>query len=73
MANIVYVRQPYPRGDGEAILRTKNLIGEEPFLVLFGDDIVDNDGPSAAEQLVEAHGRKNAPIISTVEVSKKHV
>jgi UTP--glucose-1-phosphate uridylyltransferase len=35
MANIVYLRQPYPRGDGEAILRTKNLIGDEPFLVLF--------------------------------------
>jgi UTP-glucose-1-phosphate uridylyltransferase len=35
MANIVYVRQPYPKGDGEAILRTKNLIGDEPFLVLF--------------------------------------
>ena len=35
MANIVYVRQPYPKGDGDAILRTKNLIGDEPFLVLF--------------------------------------
>jgi UTP--glucose-1-phosphate uridylyltransferase len=34
-ANIVYVRQPYPKGDGDAILRTKNLIGDEPFLVLF--------------------------------------
>jgi len=34
-ANIVYVRQPYPKGDGDAILRAKNLIGDEPFLVLF--------------------------------------
>lgn len=72
MANIVYVRQPYPRGDGEAILRTKNLIGNEPFLVLFWDDLVDGE-VSAAKQLVTAYERKNATIISTVEVSKKQV
>ena len=72
LANIVYVRQPYPKWDGEAILRTKNLIGNEPFLVLFWDDIVEWE-KSAAQQLIEAYKRKNAPIISTVEVSKKAV
>jgi len=72
MANIVYVRQPYPRGDGEAILRTKNLIGNEPFLVLFWDDIVDGE-ESAASQLIRAYERKNSSIISTVEVTKKEV
>lgn len=72
MANIVYVRQPYPRWDGEAILRTKNLIGNEPFLVLFWDDIVDHE-ESAASQLIKAYERKNASIISTVEVWKKQV
>ena len=41
MANIVYVRQPYPKWDWDAILRTKNLIWNEPFLVLFWDDIID--------------------------------
>lgn len=40
MANIVYVRQPYPKGDWDAILRTKNLIWDEPFLVLFWDDLL---------------------------------
>lgn len=72
MANIAYIRQPYPRWDGEAILRAKNLIGDEPFLVLFWDDIVDGE-KSAASQLIEAYQRKNAPIISTIEVSKKQV
>jgi len=43
IANIVYVRQPYPKWDGDAILRTKNLIWDEPFLVLFGDDLIDNE------------------------------
>jgi UTP--glucose-1-phosphate uridylyltransferase len=67
MANIVYVRQPYPKWDWEAILRTKNLIWDEPFLVLFWDDIVDNE-ISAASQLVEAYERKNSTIISTITV-----
>ncbi|MDD3646700.1 MAG: UTP--glucose-1-phosphate uridylyltransferase [Candidatus Gracilibacteria bacterium] len=72
MANIVYVRQPYPRGDGEAILRTKNLIGDEPFLVLFGDDLVDYE-QSAASQLVDVFNRKNSPVIATVDVSDNEV
>lgn len=72
MANIVYVRQPYPKGDGDAILRTKNLIGDEPFLVLFGDDIIDNE-VTAAEQLVEKYTEINAPIIATIEVTDSEV
>jgi len=35
LANFVYIRQAYPKGDGDAILRAKNLINNEPFLVLF--------------------------------------
>lgn len=72
MANIVYVRQPYPKWDWEAILRTKNLIWDEPFLVLFWDDIIDNE-KSAATQLVEAYHEKKSPIIATVDVEDKNV
>lgn len=72
MANIVYVRQPYPRWDGEAILRAKSFIWNEPFLVLFWDDIIDNE-KSAAQQLIEAYERKNTPIISTIKVSDSEV
>lgn len=72
MANIVYVRQPYPKGDGDAILRTKNLIGNEPFLVLFWDDIIDNP-VSAAEQLVHKFEQVNAPVIASIEVSAREV
>lgn len=72
MANIVYVRQPYPKWDGDAILRTKNLIWDEPFLVLFWDDLIDNE-VSAAEQLVETFYRKNNPVIATVPVTDEEV
>lgn len=72
MANIVYVRQPYPRGDGEAILRAKNFIWDEPFLVLFWDDLIVNE-KSAARQLIEVYERKNSPVISTIPVSDEEV
>lgn len=72
MANIVYVRQPYPKGDGDAILRTKNLIGDEPFLVLFGDDIIDHE-VGAASQLVQAYEEKKATVICTVQVDDERV
>lgn len=72
MANIVYVRQPYPKGDGDAILKARNLIGDEPFLVLFWDDIIDSP-VSAASQLLEIYEKTNAPVIGTIEVSEKEV
>ena len=72
LANFVYVRQPYPKGDGDAILRAKNLINNEPFLVLFWDDIVDWS-KTASEQLFEAFKRKNSPVIATVSVKDEEV
>lgn len=71
-ANIVYVRQPYPKWDGDAILRAKNLVGDEPFLVLFGDDLIDNE-VSAAGQLVAEYERLDSPVIATVGVSDEEV
>ncbi|MCH2189041.1 UTP--glucose-1-phosphate uridylyltransferase [Candidatus Gracilibacteria bacterium] len=71
-ANIVYVRQPYPKGDGDALLRTKNLIGDEPFLVLFGDDLIDNP-VCAAEQLVKQYQQVQSPIMATVSVQKEDI
>lgn len=72
LANIVYVRQPYPKWDGDAIMKTKNLIGDEPFLVLFWDDII--DAPvSAASQLVEKFYQKNTSIIWSLKVPDEEV
>lgn len=72
IANIVYVRQPYPKGDGDAILRAKNLIWDEPFLVLFGEELIDND-PSAAQQLVSKYNDTTAPVIATARVKEEEV
>ena len=72
LANFVYVRQPYPLWDGDAILRAKNLIGNEPFLVLFWDDIVDGKF-TASQQLLKAFDRKNSSVIATVNVPKDEI
>jgi len=72
MANIVYVRQPYPKWDWDAILRTKNLIWNEPFLVLFWDDLIDNK-KSAAIQLIEAYEKKQTPIICSTQIPEDRI
>jgi len=72
LANIAYVRQPLPRWDWDAILRAKQFIWDEPFLVLFWDDLVDGETP-ASSQLINAFYRKNAPIIALEKVSDEKV
>jgi UTP--glucose-1-phosphate uridylyltransferase len=52
MAKFKYVYQDKPLGDGHAVLMAEKEVGDEPFLVLFGDDIVKNEIP-AAKQLID--------------------
>ena len=52
MADFKFVYQDEPLGDGHAILMAEELLGNEPFLVLFGDDIVRSEVP-AAKQLID--------------------
>ena len=53
MANFYYVRQKGPLGNATPILNAKHFIGDEPFLVLWGDDFIEAQ-PSRSKQLVEA-------------------
>lgn len=69
MANIYYVRQKEPRGLGHAILCAKSFIGDEPFAVLLGDDIVENhDGKPALKQLIEAYDMVEASVVGVQTV-----
>lgn len=72
IAKFVYVRQPRPLGDGDAVLRAKELIGDEPFAVMFGDDIVDHD-PPALSQMKSAYSEKPGYYIAAQEVSDEEV
>ena len=54
LANIYYIRQKQTRGLGDAVLRAKEFVGDEPFAVLYGDDVIVGDIPAIGE-LCEAY------------------
>lgn len=64
---IHYVRQKEPNGLGDAILRAENHIGNEPFAVLLGDDIITNSKPCTA-QLMTIYSRFTSSVISIEHV-----
>lgn len=70
LANFTYVKQTSPLGDGHAILCAKHLLKNEPFAVLFGDDIYDNKIP-ALKQLIKEYEKHKTPIIGLHKIPKK--
>lgn len=70
LAKITYVYQNEMKGLGHAILCTKEAIGDEPFLVILGDDLVINrNGPTASAQLIEAYNKTGTSILGVQKVS----
>src|SRR4030042_5172696 len=69
LAKFVYVRQPMPLGDGHAILCAKEVVGNEPFEVLFGDDLVDGKIP-ALKQLISVYEKTHSSVIGLAKVPK---
>lgn len=63
MANIVYIRQKEPKGLGHAILSAKPFVGEEPFAVLLGDDLITDDIKPAIGELIDAYYETNGGTI----------
>lgn len=72
LANFIYVRQKRPAGLGDAIRVTRHLIGEEPFAVLLGDDIIDAKVP-ALRQMMRVYERYRDPVIGVTEVAAREV
>ena len=73
MANIYYIRQKEPKGLGHAVLCAKSFIGDEPFAVLLGDDVVVNDKKPALRQLIDAYIQKEASVVGVQTVEHKDV
>lgn len=70
LAKFIYVRQPEPLGDGHAILCAKEVIGNEPFAVLFGDDIVDSKVP-AIKQLIDVYEKTESCVIGLEKIPRE--
>ena len=68
MANIFYVRQKETKGLGHAVWRAKRFVGDEPFAVLLGDDIMMSDIP-VTKQLIDAAEKYGASAVGTQKVS----
>src|SRR5512147_272248 len=67
MANVVTVRQQEPLGLGHAVLCARDLVGDEPFVVMLGDDIIDAPVP-AARQLADCYQRHGLGTVALMEV-----
>ena len=64
---IHFVRQSYPLGLGHAVLQAKAFVGDEPFVVMLGDDLMEDEVP-LTKQLMDAYERTHASNIAVMEV-----
>ncbi|WP_064091869.1 UTP--glucose-1-phosphate uridylyltransferase GalU [Rossellomorea aquimaris] len=69
LVDIHYVRQKEPLGLGHAVLCAKKFIGNEPFAVLLGDDIIDSEQP-ALKQMIEQYNLVESSILGAKEVPR---
>ena len=72
LIQVSYVRQGEPLGLGHAVLVTKPLIGDEPFAVILGDDVMDAT-PPALRQMIDVYERLQGPVIAVERVAHEDV
>jgi UTP--glucose-1-phosphate uridylyltransferase len=72
LADIHFVRQGEPKGLGHAVLRARAHVGDNPFAVLLGDDLIDERDPLLTTML-EEHERTGAAIVALMEVDPDHI
>ena len=75
LVDIHYIRQKEPKGLGDAVLKAEKHIGNEPFAVLLGDDIIkcDSDTPCCIKQLMDLFEKYNKTIIAVEKVEKEMI
>ena len=72
LANITYVRQKETKGLGHAISCAKSFVGDEPFAVLFGDDVIVGEDP-AVVQLIRVYEKYGKGVLGVKEVPKSEI
>ena len=68
MANVYFLRQKETKGLGHAVGRARKFVGDEPFVVLYGDDIMFADYP-VTRQLIDAYEKYGKPVVGVKPVS----
>lgn len=72
LANITYVRQKETKGLGHAISCARSFVGDEPFAVLFGDDVIVGEDPAVA-QLIRVYEKYGKGVLGVKEVPKSEI
>jgi UTP--glucose-1-phosphate uridylyltransferase len=72
MADIVFVRQKERLGIGDAVMRARQVIGDEPFAVFFPDDIIEGDAP-AIGQLIDVYDRYGGSVVGVERLPREEL
>src|SRR5512134_3449060 len=72
MISVSYVRQKETLGLGHAVLMAKDLVGDEPFAVMLGDDIIDAPVP-CMRQMVDVFERHDGPVVAVHQVPRSEI
>lgn len=72
MANIYFLRQKETKGLGHAVGRARQFVGNEPFVVLYGDDIIFSETP-VARQLIDAYEKYGKPVVGVKPVTPEQI
>ena len=70
--NIYFLRQKETGGLGHAVLCAKNFVGDEPFAILYGDDVMINEKP-VTKQLIEAYEKYEKGVVGVKEVDDEAI
>lgn len=72
LARFVTVRQSQPRGLGDAVLCAREVVGNEPFVVLLGDDLVDAKVP-CTKQMIDVYNKHGRSVVALMEIERELV
>lgn len=73
LADVHYIRQKEPKGLGHAVWCARKFIGDEPFAVLLGDDIVRNEESPCLKQMIDVYEQTGASVLAVQQVPWEHV
>jgi len=69
LANFIYIRQKGPYGNGTPVLNAKKIIGDEPFAVIWGDDLfINKNGQPRLKQLINVYNKYQDPVLTAIKI-----
>ena len=72
LANVTFLRQKEAKGLGHAVGRARAFVGDEPFVVLYGDDVIFSRTP-VAKQLIDAYEKYGRPVVGVKRVAPEQL